>query len=149
MPHKPVGIPALGLALDEEGVAADRELIARRGFANFLARSSKVAVSAWMRVSPKPMTVSGRGAMTRTGSTTSFASPPPYELMEREHIPLPSSGDRPAKYCSDGFATAQEANLTVVSNSLRQCRLHLVCGTQAQRGNGQGGIGCRGGREDS
>ena len=31
---------------------------------DLLARSSKVAVSAWMRVSPKPTIVSGRQAMT-------------------------------------------------------------------------------------
>ena len=35
------------------------------------------------------------------------------------------------------------------SPSAAQCLLHPVDGTQAQRGNGQCGIGCRGGREDS
>jgi hypothetical protein len=37
-----------------------------------LARSSKVAVSAWVRVSPKPTMVSGRLAITRTDT----GSPP-------------------------------------------------------------------------
>jgi hypothetical protein len=56
----------LGFALDDEGVAADGELIARVGLATSLARSSNVAVSAWIRVSPKPTIVSGRRTMTRT-----------------------------------------------------------------------------------
>jgi hypothetical protein len=37
-----------------------------RGLPTSLARSSNVAVSAWMRVSPKPTIASGRLAMTRT-----------------------------------------------------------------------------------
>ena len=65
-PHEPVGIAPLRLALDDEGLAADGELIARARVATSLARTSKVAVSAWMRVSPKPTIVSGRLAITRT-----------------------------------------------------------------------------------
>ena len=65
-PHEPVGIAPLRLALDDEGLAVDGELIVGRGLATSLARSSKVAVSAWMRVSPKPTIVSGRLAITRT-----------------------------------------------------------------------------------
>jgi hypothetical protein len=52
--------------LDDEGLATDRELIPGRGLATSLARTSNVAVSAWMRFSPKPTIVSGRRAITRS-----------------------------------------------------------------------------------
>ena len=58
-PDQPVGIAPLRLALDDEGLAADSELIVGTRLATSLARTSKVAVSAWMRVSPKPTMVSG------------------------------------------------------------------------------------------
>jgi hypothetical protein len=58
-------------AADAQDVAQEVALLAQIDrdlccFATSLARSSKVAVSAWMRVSPKPMIVSGRLAITRT-----------------------------------------------------------------------------------
>jgi hypothetical protein len=45
-----IRIAPLRLALDDEGLAADRELIAGPRIGDSLARSSKVAVSAWIKL---------------------------------------------------------------------------------------------------
>jgi hypothetical protein len=70
-PHEPVGIAPLGLALDEECFTVQRKLIAGTRARDLARPHLKVAVSAWMRVSPNPTIVSGRWAITRTriGST--------------------------------------------------------------------------------
>ena len=69
-PDEPIGIAPLGLALDDEGLAIDDELIVRARVGDLARPQLEVAVSAWMRVSPKPTIVSGRLAITRivTGS---------------------------------------------------------------------------------
>ena len=67
-----LGITPLALALDDKDLPADVRPSLGRGLATSLARTSNVAVSAWMRVSPKPTIVSGRRAITRTDT----GSPP-------------------------------------------------------------------------
>ena len=64
-PNLSIRIAPLRLALDHEGLAADGELIVGTRAWTSLARSSKVAVSAWMRVSPNPTMVSGRLTIIR------------------------------------------------------------------------------------
>ena len=71
-PHEPIGIAPFRLALQDEGLGAEAELTAGARVGDLARRTSKVAASAWMRVSPKPTIVSGRRAITRTGT----GSPP-------------------------------------------------------------------------
>ena len=71
-PHEPIGVASLGFALITKVSPLIVSRSPGRGLATSLARSSKLAVSARMRVSPKPTTASGRFAITRTGT----GSPP-------------------------------------------------------------------------
>jgi hypothetical protein len=69
-PHEPIGIAPLGLALDDEGLAADGELVVGTRVGD-LARPHLERCSLDVNaVSPKPTMVFGRLAITRaeTGS---------------------------------------------------------------------------------
>jgi hypothetical protein len=58
-PHQPVGVASLRLALHDEGLGAHGKLIVGARLATSLARTSNLAVSARIRVSPKPTILSG------------------------------------------------------------------------------------------
>jgi hypothetical protein len=57
-------------------------------FTTSLALSSKVTVSVWMQVSPKPTMVSGRRAMTRTGTGSPPAGVPNALALEQPARPV-------------------------------------------------------------